>query len=126
MDVSVGAEDDSGSVIPGHWECSHTAGAEILDGVVQTIGVIAIVEVLHHDFPVPRKVLQCEGSGTHRIFKIVVNKQWLVARHRWTKWRSIKIEVDHDEALPYFNTQVGHTPLLLVEVFGLFHCWCAE
>ena len=126
MRVTVGAEHHTRCVIPRHGESCHVARTEILNGVMQTIGVISIVEVLHHDLPVPGKIFQRECSGAHRIFEFVVCKQRFVTRHGRTKRCGIKIEVDHNEALPQFNFQIGHTPLLLVEVFGLFHCWSTK
>jgi len=126
MRIAVGTKHHSRCVIPRHWKSRHIARTEVLNGVVQTIGVISIVEVLHHDLPVPGKVFQCECSGAHRVFEFVICEQRFVARHGRTKRCSIKIEVDHDKAQPQFNFQIGHTPLLLVEVFGLFHCRSAK
>ena len=56
--VTGGAENDIGVVGPRHRKARHVRRAEVLHELVKPVGVVAVVEVLEHDLPVPGHALR--------------------------------------------------------------------
>lgn len=124
--VAVGAEDHIAAVVPRHRELRHMAGAEILDDLVQTVGVIAVVEVLKHDLPVPRQIAERESAGADAVGQVVVGQKRGKTLQCGRKGLSVSIKAHEDEAFPHFHQQLGQAVVGLVEIFCAFHCWGAQ
>ena len=97
------------------------AGGERLEGPVQPAGVVRVVEVLHHDLPVPGQVrdrLALEGGGG---LQPVVGEQLVDLGHGRAERAGLLVEVGHDEPLPELHLELGQAVVGPVEVRGAVH-----
>ena len=119
--VAVGAEDDIAAVFPRHRELCHVARAEILDDLMQPVGVVAVVEVLKHDLPVPRQVGERESARADAVGQVVVGEKRSEALQSRPQRARIRVEAHEDEAFPHFHQQLGKAVVGFVEVLGALH-----
>src|SRR4051812_17527224 len=119
--VTVGAKDHVRRFVPSDREGSEVAWTEILDGVVQAVGVIAVVEVLEHHLPVPWEVGERETCGGRCVGQVVVLEVRLVGSEGRCQGLRSTVEVDEQEPEPLLDQQTGKTPLRLHEAGGPFH-----
>ena len=112
--------DGAVGVVPGQ-EVVHVAGSEGLERPMQPAGVIGVVEVLHHDLPVPGKVvdrLALQGGGRRQA---VVGEHGVDLGHGRPEGRGVVVEVGHDEPLPHLDLESGQRMLGPVEARGPVH-----
>ena len=126
VSVAVGAEDHIAAVVPRHRELRHMAGAEILDDLMQTVGVIAVVEVLKHDLPVPRQIAERESARADAVGQVVVGQKRGEAFQSGRKGLSVKVKAHEDEPFPHFHQQLGQAVVGFAEIFCALHCGCAQ
>ena len=112
--------DGAVGVVPGE-EVVHVAGGEGLQRPVEPAGVVGVVEVLHHDLPVPRQVgnrlaLQCCGR-----LQAVVGEHGVDLGHGRTEGPGVAVEVGHDEPLPDLHLELRERMIGPVEAGGPVH-----
>ena len=72
MYVSGFSEDDVAFVVPRDGKTREFAGAEGLDVLMELRGVVAVVEILEHDLPVPGKTLKDNRVRAPAVCEVVV------------------------------------------------------
>jgi hypothetical protein len=96
-------------------EVAHPARRERLQRLVESTGVVRVVEVLEHHLPVPREIGQRLARAPHRGRELEVLERCFQLGQRRRQRRRVGIEAGEDEALPDLHPQAGKAVLLLVE-----------